>query len=222
MGIKVKVVGILAACTVAFGAPMGVGNATASPTTVFNGVLSTVGGCQTPNLDLIKFCTRAEALTPETPLALKLNPVGTRIVVLGAGLNRNGTMKPVLISRLKAALSLARSYPTAGIITTGGLPKGGHTEAQAMRKWLIANGVWSWRLATENRSRSTVENARYTARMLAAGRATGAVVVTSPNHLKRAMIDFRSAVRGSIPISGVISGYTNGGPASDGSIAGSS
>lgn len=222
MGIKVKVASFLAAAGIAMSTAVGAAPAAqASPTTLFNGMMSTVGGCQTPIPDLIRFCTNVEALTPEMPVMLALNPVGTRIVVLGAGLNKNGSMKPVLISRLKAALSLARTYPTAGIITTGGLPRGGHTEAQAMRKWLLAHGVWSWRVATENRSRSTVENARYSARMLAAGRATGAVVVSSPNHVRRAMIDFRMAVRGSIPIAGVISGYTNGAP-SGGSSSGSS
>ncbi|GAB16967.1 hypothetical protein GOEFS_017_00820 [Gordonia effusa NBRC 100432] len=223
MGIKVKVAGFLAASVVAVTTALGAAPAAqASPTTVVNGILSTVGGCQTANDDLIKFCTNLERLTPEVPMMLKLNPVGTRIVVLGAGLNRDGSMKPVLVTRLKAALSLARAFPTAGIITTGGLPKGGHTEAQAMRKWLLAHGVWSWRVATENRSRTTVENARYTARMLAAGRASGAVVVSSPTHVKRAMINFRQAVRGSIPVAGVISGYTNGAPADGGSSSGSS
>ncbi|NDZ96454.1 YdcF family protein [Streptomyces sp. SID6673] len=194
-------------------APMAAAPAAASPTTMFNGIMSTVGGCQTPIPDLIKRCTDAERLTPEVPMMLQLNPFGTRIVILGAGLNRDGSMKPVLVTRLQAGLSLARGFPSAGIITTGGLPRGGRTEAQAMRAWLIAHGVPTARIATENQSRTTVENARYTARILAAGRATGAVVVSSPTHVKRAMLNFRTAVNGSIPIAGVIAGYTNGAPA---------
>ncbi|MFW0784274.1 YdcF family protein [Gordonia sp. CPCC 206044] len=200
--------------------PTSVPTATASPTTMVNGVLSTVGGCQTAIPQLIRWCTDQERLTPEVPMMLRLNPFGTRIVVLGAALNRDGSMKPVLVTRLLAALSLARTFPTAGLITTGGLPRGGRTEAQAMRTWLIAHGVAGNRVATENRSRSTAENARNTAAMLAAGRATGAVVVSSPAHVKRAMLNFRSAVRGSIPVAGVISGYTNGAAQGTGSGSG--
>ncbi|WP_232016805.1 YdcF family protein [Gordonia insulae] len=193
----------------------------ASPVTAFNGLMSTVGGCQTPIPELMKWCTDQERLTPEVPMMLQLNPFGTRIVVLGAALNRDGSMKPVLITRLQAALSLARAFPPAGIITTGGLPRGGRTEAQAMKWWLVAHGIPAGRIATENHSRSTVENARYTARILAAGRATGAVVVSSPTHVKRAMLNFRQSVNGSIPIAGVISGFTNGAPAGSGSGSGS-
>ncbi|WP_237421493.1 YdcF family protein [Gordonia sp. SID5947] len=195
--------------------------AQASPTTMFNGLMSTVGGCQTPIPELVKWCTDTERLTPEVPMMLQLNPFGTRIVILGAGLNRDGSMPPVLVTRLQAGLSLARGFPPAGIITTGGLPKAGRTEAQAMRSWLIAHGVPAARIATENRSRTTVENARYTARMLAAGRATGAVVVSSPSHVRRAMLNFRTAVNGSIPVAGVISGYTNGAAPPVGSGSGS-
>lgn len=178
-----------------------------------NGILSTVGGCQTAIPQAIKWCTDQERLTPDIPMMLQLNPFGTRIVVLGAGLNRDGSMKPMLVSRLQAGISLARAFPSAGIITTGGLPHGGRTEAQAMKAWLVGHGIPANRVATENRSRTTIENARYTAQMLAAGRASGAVVVSSPDHVKRAMLNFRQSVHGSIPIAGVISGYTNGAPA---------
>lgn len=197
----------------------------ASPTTMMNGILSTVGGCQTADTRTITSCTDLERLTPEIPIMLRLNPAGTRIVVLGAALNRDGSMKPVLVTRLQAALSLARTFPSSGVITTGGLPHGGTSEAQAMKRWLVAHGIPPQRVATEDRSRTTVENARNTARMLAAGRASGAVVISSPNHVRRAMINFRQAVRGSIPIAGVISGFTDGaavpGAGSSGSGSGS-
>lgn len=192
----------------------------ASPTTLLNGIMSTVGGCQTAIPQVIRWCTDQERLTPEIPMMLQLNPVGTRIVILGAGLNRDGSMKPMLVSRLQAGLSLARTFPSSAIITTGGLPHGGRTEAEAMKSWLVGHGVEPGRVATENRSRNTIENADFTALILAAGHATGAVVVSSPDHVKRAMIDFREAVRGSIPIAGVISGFTDG-SAANGSGSGS-
>ncbi|QBJ97217.1 YdcF family protein [Rhodococcus sp. ABRD24] len=175
-----------------------------SPVTLVNGALSVVGGCQTPSRDLIVTCTRLETLTTQVPVMLALNPFTTHVVVLGAGLHDDGTMRPVLVSRLRAALQLAQQYPFAPIIVSGGVPKSGVTEAQAMRQWLVANGVLPFRITEENTSRSTVENAARTDAILQQRGAPGAVVVTSPDHLQRAMVDFRYAVRGRIPIAGVI------------------
>lgn len=177
-----------------------------TPTTIINGVLSTVGGCQTSIHEIIAACTAAEILTPRAPIVLDLNPLGTNIVVLGAGLNDDGSMPPVLIERLHVALKLAQAYPFTPIITSGGVPQNGITEARAMRDWLVANGVWAGRITEEGHSSSTLENAYNTNRILSARGATAAVVVSSTNHVERAMRNFRVAVAGRIPIAGVISG----------------
>ncbi|MGW0173905.1 YdcF family protein [Rhodococcus sp. NPDC003322] len=178
-----------------------------TPTTLINGVLSTVGGCQSPVRDTIVGCTRMETLTTQFPVVLDLNQLGTNIVVLGAGLYPDGTMRPVLVSRLQAALQVARRYPLSPIVVSGGVPQSGVTEAGAMRAWLIANGIPWFRITEENTSRSTVENARNTNGILAQRGATSAVVVTSPDHLQRAMVDFRTAVAGRIPIAGVVAPF---------------
>ncbi|TSD49743.1 YdcF family protein [Rhodococcus sp. KBS0724] len=199
--------GIVAASLVAV-AGVGLSPATASadvtPVTLVNGVLSTVGGCQTTIRELIVFCTGAETLTRRSPLLLDLNPVGTNIVVLGAGLFDDGTMRDMLVDRLQAALYLAQRYPAAPIITSGGAPKSGVTEARAMRDWLVANGVHPGRITEEGRSGSTVQNAQFSAQILADRGATGVVVVSSANHVERAMIDFRVAVAGRMLVAGVI------------------
>jgi uncharacterized SAM-binding protein YcdF (DUF218 family) len=179
-------------------------SADVTPTTLINGVLSTVGGCQTPSRDAILACTRLETLTPQFPVVLDLNPFGTNIVALGAGLFPNGTMRPVLESRMQATLQVAHRYPLSPIIVSGGVPQNGITESRAMRDWLIARGIPAFRITEEYTSRSTVENARNTNALLAQRGATSAVVVTSPDHLQRAMVDFRVAVGGRIPIAGVV------------------
>jgi len=178
-----------------------------SATTLVNGALSVAGGCQTPNRDLITSCTRLETLTTQVPVMLALNPLTTNIVVLGAGLYADGTMRPVLVSRLQGALQLAQRFPLAPIVVTGGVPQSGVTEAQAMRRWLVANGIPDFRITEENRSRSTVENAVNTDVILRQRGASGVVVVTSPDHLQRAMIDFRVAVAGRMPVAGVVAPY---------------
>ncbi|PTR28901.1 DUF218 domain-containing protein [Rhodococcus sp. OK519] len=178
-----------------------------SVTTLVNGALSVAGGCQSPSRDSIVACTRMETLTTQVPVMLAFNPLTTNIVVLGAGLYDDGTMRQLLVSRLQGALQLAQRFPLAPIIVAGGVPKSGVTEAQAMRQWLVANGVPAFRITEENRSRSTVENAVNTNRILADRGASGAVVVTSPDHLQRAMVDFRVAVAGRIPIAGVVAPF---------------
>ena len=175
-----------------------------SATTLVNGALSVVGGCQTADRDRIVDCTRRETLTTQIPVVLALDPITTHIVVLGAGLYPDGTMRPVLVSRLQAALQLAQRFPLAPIVVSGGVPRSGITEARAMREWLVANGVLPLRITEENTSRSTVENATNTSAILAQRPVSAAVVVTSPDHLQRAMIDFRVAVGGRIPIAGVV------------------
>ncbi|MFT4201815.1 YdcF family protein [Gordonia sp. (in: high G+C Gram-positive bacteria)] len=186
---------------------------------LYNGLLSTTG-CMIPNYQVIKTCSDIGILTPRPPVILNVNPAGARIVVLGARLNNNGMVPRVLIPRLQAALSLSRGFPAASIITTGGVtnPRPGRSEARAMKDWLVRHGVAAGRIATENRSRSTAENAKFVAPMLFRGRATGVVVVTSANHLRRAMINFRSAVHGAMPVEGVIPGWGNGSGSSSGGL----
>jgi len=186
---------------------------------LYNGLLSTTG-CLIPNYQVIKTCSSLEVLSPRAPVILNINPVGTRLVVLGARLNNNGSVPRVLVPRLQAALALARGFPTAGIITTGGVTnrRARKSEAQAMKNWLVKHGVAPNRIATENRSRSTAENAKFVAPMLFRGGATGVVVVTSHNHLRRAMINFRSAVHGGMPVAGVVPGPGNGSGSSSGGL----
>nr|WP_296778566.1 YdcF family protein [Rhodococcus sp. (in: high G+C Gram-positive bacteria)] len=199
----------LVTSTIALGVTLGMSGATAhadlTPITFGNGLMATLGGCQVPNTFVIDWCTRQEVLTQQAPLMLDLNPVGTTIIALGAGLYDDGTMRPVLEDRLNATLALARQYPLTQIITSGGVPRAGVTEARAMKEWLIANGVADGRIVEEGSSTSTVENARNTAALLTERGAQGAVVVSSPNHVERALTDFRTAVFGRIPVSGVIS-----------------
>lgn len=114
----------------------------------------------------------------------------TAIVVLGYGLLPDGTMRPELGNRLHAALIQAYMSPASPVIVTGGNPQNGISEAEAMRRWLIGRGLPGDRIHVEDRAGSTVQNALFSTRMLRDLGATSAVVVTSPNHIRRAVADF--------------------------------
>ena len=91
------------------------------------------------------------------------------IVVLGYQLNDDGTMQDELIGRLKVALDSANKYPNAYVACTGGGTAKNNsnvTEADQMAQWLIDNGLNKDRLIIENKSSSTVENAKFTYNIL--------------------------------------------------------
>lgn len=127
--------------------------------------------------------------TLPNPLPALVGPQ-TGIVVLGYGLLPDGALRPELVNRLEAAWLQAVVSPFSPVIVTGGNPQNGITEAEAMRSWLVARGLPVNRVSVENRAGSTVQNALYSTRMLRELGANSAVVVTSPNHIRRAVADF--------------------------------
>ncbi|MGC4933259.1 YdcF family protein [Gordonia sp. DT30] len=141
--------------------------------------------------NVIDGVTKAAAIVPSTTARpVSGNPA---IVILGFGLSPEGKPAPELIKRLEAGRAQALSSPSAPIVVTGGKPQNGATEASVMRKWLIANGVAPARIATEETSVSTVSNAQNTAGLLTARHISDVVLVTSPNHIRRAAADFAAA-----------------------------
>nr|WP_245721873.1 YdcF family protein [Nocardia crassostreae] len=115
---------------------------------------------------------------------------GTGIVVLGYGLLPDGSMRPELINRLQAAWLQAVASPLSPIVVTGGNPQNGITEAAAMQSWLIGRGIPATRVLAEHRAGSTVGNALNSTALLRDAGATSAIIVTSPNHIRRAVADF--------------------------------
>ncbi|MFT4201087.1 YdcF family protein [Gordonia sp. (in: high G+C Gram-positive bacteria)] len=124
------------------------------------------------------------------------NPAGRYIVVLGAKPGTFGQTPAILNQRLHRAAALGRTHPFNRIIVSGGetwwLPV---SEAQFMNVGLLQRGIPPHQMVNEGRSRSTVQNAAFTVRMLKAMGADGAVIVTNGFHMKRAMANFRSAAK---------------------------
>ncbi|MFE5474592.1 YdcF family protein [Nocardia sp. NPDC055165] len=131
----------------------------------------------------------AAAATLPNPLPALVGPQ-TGIVVLGYGLLPDGALRPELENRLTAAWLQAIAAPFSPVIVTGGNPQNGISEAEAMRRWLVARGLPGDRIHVEDRAGSTVQNALFSTRLLRDLGATSAVVVTSPNHIRRAVADF--------------------------------
>lgn len=205
---RLATVAATAAVALGTGVAAGAGVASAGSAEVPSGAALYSGltmlGCQNIDRSLLPVCGDFEILTADDPAVLTINPFTTDIVILGAGLFPDGGVRPVLQERLRTGLRLANEYPTARIVVTGGVPQSGRTEARAMGDWLRGAGVAPYRITEEGNSASTVQNAQNTARILRDRGSTGAVVVTNDFHLKRAVLNFRQAVDGRIPVTGVV------------------
>jgi len=124
------------------------------------------------------------------------------VVVLGGAIDddisraRGQTTFDEGAERLTEAAVLARRFPSARIVYTGGSnsltgrPSG---EAEDARRLLVAMGVDSQRITLETRSRNTDENARFTAALVHPESDQTWLVVTSAYHMPRAMGLFRKA-----------------------------
>ncbi|MFE7718527.1 YdcF family protein [Nocardia rhizosphaerihabitans] len=117
----------------------------------------------------------------------------TAIVILGYGLLPDGTMRPELIERLTAGYIQSTLAPLSPVIVTGGNPCNGVTEADAMADWLTKRGLPWDRIHIEPNAHSTVENAVRSAQILQEIGARDAVVVTSADHVDRAVMNFNDA-----------------------------
>jgi len=127
-------------------------------------------------------------LTAQVPTGIA---PGAAVVILGFGLQPDGSLREGLVDRLRQGLAVAVEYPAMPVVVSGGNPRAGRTEAAAMREWLISNGLPAERILSEDASASTVGNAVNTAALLRrSGIGAGAVLVTSADHLRRAVADF--------------------------------
>lgn len=124
------------------------------------------------------------------------------IVVLGGALSpllshRHG--EPIVgedAGRLFAIAKLARDYPRARIVYSGGdgtlLGKGG-AEAEYLQPLLAAFGVDPARVTLEPRSRNTAENAAFSKELVKPKPGERWLLVTSAQHMPRSIGSFRQA-----------------------------
>lgn len=141
---------------------------------------------------------RLAALTPEADF----------VIVLGAGLRRDGRVTPLLARRLDrgrevyaAITSRSRGESAPMLIVSGG--KGGDervSEASAMARYLAERGFPAGRVMIEDQSRSTEENLRFSKALMDSVMPDArCLVVTSDYHvLRAAIIARRAGVRGQV------------------------
>ena len=114
------------------------------------------------------------------------------IVVLGARVRADGRASAALERRMRVAISLYRDGVAPLLVLSGG-GRQAVPEAEVMRDLALAAGVPDSALMIEPRSRTTLENATETAKLLSTGRQSAIVLVTDGYHALRARLLFRMA-----------------------------
>ena len=109
------------------------------------------------------------------------------LIVLGAGVNGETPTEP-LAARLDAAVKYIEKNPNAAVIVTGGQgPQEDITEAEAMTRHLIANGIPEEKILREEKSTSTSENFKFSKEILDNDIGSySATVITNEFHIYRA------------------------------------
>ncbi|MBJ3783255.1 YdcF family protein [Devosia sediminis] len=128
-------------------------------------------------------------------------PASVRAIVMlgGATKARPSTARQTVAlndagERLTTTLWLARRYPEASIVLSGGgglLAGDTESEAETARRFFLSMGIADERLVLEGESRNTIENAEFTRALIGSG--TGeTVLVTSAFHMPRSVGLFRA------------------------------
>lgn len=108
------------------------------------------------------------------------------ILVLGAAVWPGERPSPILLSRIQAGVELYHQGYADTLIFSGGLGGNPPSEAEVMRRVAVQMGVPDAAIVLEDRSHSTQENIRNTARIMAENGWSSALVVSDPYHLYRA------------------------------------
>lgn len=147
---------------------------------------------------------RAGALLT-VPLEMRFPPwspaqgAPTGMIVLGGVINEQVSVAHGQIAldasaeRLTSAVALARQYPDARIVFSGGNAHliGGRPEGLFARRFLEQLGVARDRITIETQSRNTAENASYCKRLIAPKPGERWLLITSAAHMPRAVGVFR-------------------------------
>lgn len=153
----------------------------------------------------------AVLLTPleeRFPRPAAMPPKVDGVIVLGGGfegainLSRSGYELNDAGDRFVEAAILARRYPEARVVVTGGtgsLVLDGEGDADTAPRLLEALGVARERLVLETKSRDTYENALFTRALVDPRPGETWLLVTSAFHMPRSMALFRKAGFGVTP-----------------------
>ena len=133
----------------------------------------------------------------ESPFKIPQNPKGDVIILLGGGVYDNvpdisgrGTPMPEMLGRLVAAVRIQKRLNVPVIVSAGKVYPHKGAEAPIDKRFLVDLGVPAVKIIMEEKSRDTIENARYTKKICSSHGFKKPILVTSAYHMKRAVLSF--------------------------------
>ena len=136
----------------------------------------------------------------ESEFAIPQKPEGDVILLLGGGaydevpdLSGVGAPSGDMLERIVTAVRLQKRLNIPVIVSGGKVFKHKKAEAPIVMRFLIDLGLPANRVIVEDKSRDTVENARYTSKILKKNGYKKPLLVTSAYHMKRSILSFEKA-----------------------------
>ena len=135
-------------------------------------------------------------------------PENAVVLVLGAKVFEN-RLSTTLQNRVQAAADYLRAHPEAVCITTGGQGRDEpRAEGDAAKQALEALSIAPERITAETRSRTTLENLRFSKAILErAGRGPAVAIATQGYHMRRACMMARHIGLAPYPLYAVSNPY---------------
>jgi uncharacterized SAM-binding protein YcdF (DUF218 family) len=112
-------------------------------------------------------------------------------IVLGAALTSDGSPSPALFRRMETAIRMVREGRCGYLLLAGGIVRHPRTEASMMAEMALAAGLPQQVLVLEDRSRNTLENARFCRSIIVERGWRRLALVTEAYHMRRALFTFR-------------------------------
>ncbi|MBZ0155649.1 MAG: YdcF family protein [Alphaproteobacteria bacterium] len=133
----------------------------------------------------------------EAGFSLPENPKGDVIVLLGGGVYDNapdmtgvGVPSEEMLGRIITAVRLQKKLRIPVVVSSGIVYSGRRAEAPVVKRFLMDLGVPEREILLEDRSRDTIENARYTKEICGKFGFKRPILVTSAFHMKRSLMSF--------------------------------
>jgi len=142
----------------------------------------------------------------ESNFKIPENPRGDVIILLGGGvydgapdLSGTGAPSEEMSGRIITAVRLQKRLDIPIIVSGGIVFKGKKGEADIVKRFLIDLGVPSSKIIAEEKSRDTIENAKYTMEICQKRNYKRPILVTSAYHMKRSIMSFEKIGADALP-----------------------
>ncbi len=126
------------------------------------------------------------ALCLRTPMPAVGHKTFDVIITLGYPARADGQPSVMLKQRVVAAVKLFQAQRAQHMLFTGGAAHNRYVEATVMAALAHSLGVPSEKIIQETQARNTCQNAAHSVALMQQRHWHSAIIVTSPNHLKRA------------------------------------